>query len=924
MPIDTTLKTAADGLLSPKSAALGIAFSSGGRGPLATLTRDGRSMSLTWPSPLPAPEVEGDSATYPEIMPGVDLKLRASASGFSQLLIVKTAKAAANPALKSVGLKLSTNGVTLSSDKRGNLIAVDPAGQKVFTAPTPLMWDSSGASPAGPSARAGTSAASRMGAFEPSHGAKQSAMPVSVTPGKLTLTPDRSLLTGAKTTYPVYIDPSFGGVMQAWTIAYKGSKNQNFYNGAGWRNPDGSTGTDLARVGYEDWTDGLSRSYFGMKTTGLRDKQVISSTFRIKNTWSYSCTPRTVEVGLTGAISTSTTWNNQPTWIRTLDSVNDSKGWGSSCPAGNLAFDVTSAARDAAAKRWTNITLGMRVPASLEGDRLGWKKFAATSAVMSTEYNSRPAAPSALGTIPSSGGCDTAAPYTSIGNTDVYLTAKVSDPDGGTVRAQFRLWGSNDLSGGAQIFNQVVYATSGTVAKAKVPKETLVKYLAAARGNYAWMVQTLDSSSTSVWVPVGATCRFDFDPTRPSTPPGIASTDFPDGSDGWPAATGRSRTPGVFKLTNGGVTDVKSYEYWTDWDATVRPAALKKTTIKEEIDADLAELTLTPPAAGSMRLFVRSVDGAGNRSDRADHLFYANGPATPDKPGDLNGDGNADFYGVRGDSGELWLYTGHGNGRVGTYTVVSNTNFDGASITHRGDWTGDGYEDLVAAVPGERGKSLHVFPNNGFGWACTARNEAADGASRSCLYDEQDLEVYDPANNHWANAEQVLAIGDVDGPLDTNGDGTPDVRGFPDLLVKEGDLLWLYFGSDDFRLDSRRPPVLVGTSWTNYNLAAPGDRDGNGRVDLVARHKITGDLRLYSGTGPSGEGLGDGPASVVIGRSWTAANRPLLTAVPDADGDGKADLWATGGDSKLYSYSDLSGSGVVVGIGSWSNFQALS
>ncbi|MCA1217255.1 FG-GAP repeat domain-containing protein [Streptomyces sp. 8L] len=554
-----------------------------------------------------------------------------------------------------------------------------------------------------------------------------------------------------------------------------------------------------------------------------------------------------------------------------------------------------------------------------ESDVYGWKKFDAKSAVLSTTYNTLPNTPTSLGTIPSSGGCDTTAPYTTIGNTDITLTAKVSDPDGGTVKGQFRLWGSNNYSSGAEIFNQAVSVPSGSVAKVKVPKATLSKYLTAAGGTFGWKVQTLDTSTSSAWAP-STTCRFNFDPNRPSHIPTITSTDFPDGSDGWPATTGQARSQGTFTITNAGITDVTKYEYWSDWDTTVR--TLSPTTSNDPNDQ--ATLKLTPPAAGAHRLVVRSLDAASNRSDQAAFYFYANGPSTPDKPGDLNGDGIGDLYGIRTD-GSLRLYAGQGNGFLAPYTAAGNTDFDGASITHRGDWNRDGYEDLVALLPGSEEKTLAVFPNNGIGYACTARDEQADGQSQSCLTDEQPLDVYDPADNHWANADQILAVGDVDGPLDTDGDGTIDVPGHTDLLVKTGDLLWLYYGSDTLYLDETRPPVLIGNgSWSDCDITAPGDLNQDGHVDLIARNRNTGDLKLYAGTGTNGEGLGSGTASTVIGTNWTTTHRPLFTATPDANLDGTPDIWSTGDDAKLYFYPNSQGGGTEVGTAGWDQFQQLS
>ncbi|GAA2948388.1 hypothetical protein GCM10020227_14180 [Streptomyces flavovirens] len=117
-----------------------------------------------------------------------------------------------------------------------------------------------------------------------------------------------------------------------------------------------------------------------------------------------------------------------------------------------------------------------------------------------------------------------------------------------------------------------------------------------------------------------------------------------------------------------------------------------------------------------------------------------------------------------------------------------------------------------SSILGDGGKTLQLYPNNGVGWACTDRDEQADGHSRSCLYESQELAVADEADNHWANADQILAISDVDGPLDTDNDGTIDVAGYPDLLVKEGDLLWLYYGSESLFHDATRAPSSSATA----------------------------------------------------------------------------------------------------------------
>ncbi|MFM9704023.1 FG-GAP-like repeat-containing protein [Streptomyces galilaeus] len=889
--IDTSLHLG-KGSISPKAATVGMAFSPGGTGPLATITRDGRSMSLTWPGSLPTPNISDDTVTYPNVLPDVDLKLRANASGFAQLLVVKTAEAAANPALKDIAYGMSAEGVNVSADEFGNLTATNPAGQELFTAPTPRMWDSSTSTPtsrlsAADDAPSGPPATDD---FEPGHGAQQAAIPVTVDDDSLRLQPDQDVLQGRDTTYPVYIDPYVSGSRHSWTIAYKKYPNGSFYNGAGWGGSGSSTSE--ARVGYENETNGLGRSYFQMNTKNLwsTNKQIIQSTFRIKNTWSWSCTAKPVELWRTSAISSSTTWNNRPARAGRLDTVTAAKGWGSACPAANLAFDSTVGAKDAAAHKWSTLTF--ELAASNESDVYGWKKFDSKSAVLSTEYNTVPNVPTALDTAPSVGGCDTAAPYNVIGNTDVYLTAKVADADGGTVRTEFRLWGSNDLSGSAYLYDQFVSATSGTTARALVPKTLLASKETTARGAFVWKARSYDGSAYSAWTPT-STCGFGFDSTRPSTPPGVTSAAFPDGSDGWPVNTGRVRTEGTFALSSGGVADVTKYEYWTGTDPTVRSTAPSSA-------GGSVSVKFTPTSTGANHLYARSVDKAGNKSDRSDYLFYANGLLEADKPGDINGDGNADLYGVSSD-GTLNRFYGAGNGTVTQASEsASTTGWSGTQITRRGDWTGDGYEDLLSLKHDTTANAsrLWIHPNNGFGYAC--------GDCAGTDNDERELTVYDEANNHWSSgAKQVLAVGDVDGPLDVDNDGTPDTPGFPDLLINDGTFVWLYYGSNDDRLDSDREPVLLagpddplstaGSKINELTLAAAGDWNNDGQPDLVVRfdRPDVGGLYVYHGKEDDNGYDVSVTERTGIGYSWSTSTVPAFTAAPDADNDGVLDLWAT-------------------------------
>ncbi|MFE9255127.1 FG-GAP-like repeat-containing protein [Streptomyces sp. NPDC006879] len=923
--IDPTLTTDG-GRLVTKATEVGLSFSGGGRGPLVTIARDGRSVSWSWPDQLPKPRVEGNEVTYPDVLPGVDLRMRAGASGFGQLLVVKSAEAAANPTLKNIVFDFEAKGLKVSTDEHGNMRAVNPADQEVFTASPPRMWDSSASKgPAStetqtkPTARFAAFAANKAepaasaeDEFEGGDGAREAEMDVEVSEDSLVLTPDQDILTGPKTTYPVYLDPSVAGSREAWTIAYKKYPNSSYYNGKSWHNSDGSVGTSLARIGYENMTNGTGRSFFRMDTDKLwsTNKVISKSTFRIKNSWSWSCNGRTSEVWLTSKISSSTTWNNQPTWHRKLAQSGSSKGYNSSCPAGNLAYDVTSATKEAAAGKWHDITLGMR--ASNESDVYGWKKFDIKSAVLTTDYNTVPNVPKGMYTSPGSGDdCGVAKPYGLIGNSDVTLAARVYDRDGGTVKAHFILWPS--VQGGVgNTVDVKVSATSGTVAKHRISRSTLKGLLSKVgvqgAGEFTWRVSTEDGSLTSPWT---ERCHFVYDATRPSNPPGVSSEQFPDGSDGWPVITGRARSKGDFKFTSGGVSDVAKYEYWTDWESGRR-------TKSPSSAGGSVTVSLTPTSAGPGKVYVKSYDKAGNSSDTAVYLFYANGLKAKDKPGDINGDGNADLWAVDKD-GTLRRFYGAGDGTLTEATSkASDYKFGGVPITHRDDWNNDGYTDLVALRhdSGSNEERLWMYPNSGWGYACTNCSQM----------DREELTVRKQANNHWKNGvKQILAVGDVDGPLDVDGDGAFDTEGYPDLLVNDGTYIWLYYGDEDYYLDGREPVLLAGpddpissgsSRIKDVTLGAPGDWNGDGDADLLVRYDRTdigGAIWVFDGSRDPVDGGLDislDHRTKVGPDDWNVDEVPQFVAAPDANNNGRFDLWlTTKGSGRIRFSADYTRSG---------------
>lgn len=117
-PVDTTLVHRADGSVGPKAITVDVKLNPGGAGsasqPIVQAGQDNKEVGLKWTVDLPSPALNGDTAVYAEVLPGVDLTVKAVAEGFTENLVIKTPEAAKNPKLREIPFGLHTRNTTVS------------------------------------------------------------------------------------------------------------------------------------------------------------------------------------------------------------------------------------------------------------------------------------------------------------------------------------------------------------------------------------------------------------------------------------------------------------------------------------------------------------------------------------------------------------------------------------------------------------------------------------------------------------------------------------------------------------------------------------------------------------------------------------------------------------------------------------------
>lgn len=567
--------------------------------------------------------MEGDTATYPEVLPGVDLRLGAREDGFTQLLVVKSAEAAASSELAELRLRMAVDGMEVRRTDEGGLEAVDRGAKNaVFEASTPLMWDSSpgesggeGNDESGEEITSKTLTRSGAGDVDdtPRAGESGKLAPIGVDVpegGKeLVLTPDQDVLRGEDTVYPVFIDPQwYSPRASAWTMAskYWASSPQWKFNGE-----------SNAGLGYCNWSyckpNDTKRLFYRIPTSKFAGKQILSAEFVVRNVWSASCSARGVQLWRTKDISSSTTWNTQNAsgfWIERLRTESFAYGY-EGCAAKDAEFNVKSAVQQAADGKWATMTFGMQ--ASSETDPYGWKRFS-DKAHLRVKYN-RPPQQIKMSqlTMEYGGTCKKPADAARVKTLGVIYANNITDPDGDNVAVQFQA--KRDTGDGKGLIARwkpalTTYKKSGSNFSIKLPTSI------PQNKTVHWYARSYDGAHYSPWSHAGTptSCYFVYDTDVPEAPV-ISSGDYPASNpenpeDPWYDGVGRY---GAFTLRTS-ATDANRYWYGINSDPV--PANRVDTS-----GGAARSVPVLPTKPGLNFITAQVFDAAGNGSEIRTYQF---------------------------------------------------------------------------------------------------------------------------------------------------------------------------------------------------------------------------------------------------------------------------------------------------------------
>ncbi|WP_435286474.1 RHS repeat-associated core domain-containing protein [Streptomyces bacillaris] len=551
---------------------------------LVTLGEGDEQITLQWKGGLPAPKLEGNRAEYVNAVPGADVVVEATRTGFEQYVEIKQKPTTDG---YTYTLPLKAKGLKAEQQADGSVVFTDRKNKKTAVMPAPVMWDST---------------------VDEASGEHIRRVPVAMKVVKkgstidLVVTPDPKFLADPATKYPVIVDPSTSALSNVFDTYVQQGETRDWST---------DVELDLGNPGTKnaDGTFRTARSFISWNTAPIADALVTDAklslwNFHSANYTGSSCPTQPWEVWSTGAATTSSRWTAQPAWTAKKATSSETRG-NPSCstqPDGWINANVTTLVQEWASAKAARGHMGLR--ATDESVTGQWKRVNSANAATNppklvVTYNYRPR----TGTKQEAG-----PPFFSYGGAYTVNTLTPTlrdtfvDADGDKVNGTFQIF---DNATNTQVGNVIVspYVPSGQVASVTVPAGVLTN-----GKTYKFRTSPYDGAHYNTgW---SAWKTFTVDTTAPSAPTAISSTDYPTGQ--WVKGAGQA---GTFTVTPPSGSD----HNWLEWSLD----GLTWTKLTTGGTSGTKAISVAPPKDGTHTLQVRAVDKADNKSEAIDYTFHA-------------------------------------------------------------------------------------------------------------------------------------------------------------------------------------------------------------------------------------------------------------------------------------------------------------
>ncbi|MER7855021.1 DNRLRE domain-containing protein [Streptomyces bacillaris] len=548
---------------------------------LVTLGESDEQIILQWKGGLPAPTLNGTRAEYVNAVPGADVVVEATRTGFEQYVEIKQ-----RPTTEgyTYTLPLKAKGMNVEQQADGSVLFTDEKSKKTAVMPAPVMWDATVDKVSGEHTRRVPVA---MKVVKSDEGVD------------LVVTPDAKFLADPETTYPVTVDPSTSALSNVFDTYVQQGETRDWSTDV--ELDLGNPGTTNA-----NGTPRTARSFISWNTAPIADALVTNAKLSLWNFHSGNtdCTAQSWEVWAAGAASTSSRWTAQPAWTAKKATSTETKGnpGCTTAPDGWINADVTTMVQEWASTKAPRSHMGLR--ATSETSEPQWKRVNSANASSNppklvVTYNYRPR----NGTKQEAG-----PPFFSYGGAYTVNTVRP------TLRDTFVDPNGDKIQGAYQIFDNVTntqvgdvirsgFVPSGQPAPVTVPAGVLIN-----GKTYKFRSSPYDGTHYNLgW---SAWKTFTVDATAPSAPTKVISTDYPSGT--WVKGAGQA---GTFTVTPPAGSD----HHWVEW--SLDGVTWNKVTTGGAAAAKA--VSVTPPKDGTHTLQVRAVDKADNKSEAIDYTFHA-------------------------------------------------------------------------------------------------------------------------------------------------------------------------------------------------------------------------------------------------------------------------------------------------------------